>query len=104
MPEPTEGPWVAAPVIKGFPQHPGEVRGPHGPVAYVSLAVPIEQRHATVSLLAAGSEMLEALEATISYQERVIRMSPGMVMDPGWIEIIAMVRAAIAKAKGEADA
>ena len=56
MPEPTKGPWVAAPTI-----HPGEVRGPHGPVAYVSLAVPIEQRHATVSLLAAGLEMLEVL-------------------------------------------
>ena len=61
MPEPTEGPWVAAPVIKGFPQHPGEVRGPNGPVACISLAVPIEQRHATVSVLAAGLEMLEKL-------------------------------------------
>ena len=61
MPEPADGPWVAAPIINGFRQHPGEVRGPHGPVAYVSLAVPIEQRHATVSVLAAGLEMLEKL-------------------------------------------
>ena len=84
MPEPAKGPWVAAPII-----HPGEVRGPHGPVAYVSLAVPIEQRHATVSVLAAGLEMLKTLEAVAESD-----------MD---ITIIDQVCAAIAKAKGEGE-
>ena len=87
MPEPTEGPWVASQIIHGFLQHPGEIRGPNGPVAYVSLAVPIEQRHATVSVLAAGLEMLKTLEAVAESD-----------MD---ITIIDQVCAAIAKAKGE---
>ena len=60
------GPWVAAPIIKGFPQHPGEIRGPNGPVAYISLAVPIEQRHATVSVLAAARDMEKALEVALA--------------------------------------
>ncbi len=99
MPEPTEGPWVAAPIINGFPQHPGEVRGPNGPVAYVSLAVPIEQRHATVSVLAAGLEMLEMLEWACSQ----------LCQYPTWCEANHPVRkpkhdamrAALAKARGE---
>ena len=82
MPEPAKGPWVAAPII-----HPGEVRGPHGPVAYVSLAVPIEQRHATVSVLAAGLEMLAALEAALA--DGGLRYSTRPILE-----------AAIAKAKG----
>ena len=88
MPEPTEGPWVASPIINGFPQHPGEIRGPNGPVAYVSLAVPIEQRHATVSVLAAGLEMLKALEMALA--DGGLRYSTR-----------PMLEAAIAKAKGE---
>ena len=101
MPEPAEGPWVAAPIINGFPQHPGEVRGPHGPVAYVSLAVPIEQRHATVSVLAlaAGLEMLKALEWAHG------QLCP----HPQWCEgnhpVLKprhdTIRATIAKARGE---
>ena len=94
MPEPTEGPWVAAPVIKGFPQHPGEVRGPHGPVAYISLAVPIEQRHATVSVLAAGLEMLKALEG-------LMRMCFENLNGEESGTIIEVALAAIAKAKGD---
>ena len=99
MPEPIEGPWVAAPIINGFPQHPGEVRGPNGPIAYVSLAVPIEQRHATVSVLAAGLEMLETLEWAHS------ELCP----QPAWCEsnhpVLTVrhnrLRDVIAKAKGE---
>ena len=92
MPEPTEGPWVAAPVIKGFPQHPGEVRGPNGPVAYVSLVVPIKQRYATVSVLAAAPEMLKALEMAKDWL-------PSRRAIPD--EIHDQIDAAIAKAKGE---
>ena len=87
MPEPTKGPWVAAPTI-----HPGEVRGPHGPVAYVSLAVPIEQRHATVSVLAAALEMLEALEG-------VVRLTKVQHVLEKWE--LGSLNAIIAKAKGE---
>ena len=94
MPEPTEGPWVAAPVIKGFPQHPGEVRGPNGPVACISLAVPIEQRHATVSVLAAGLEMLEKLIEIHAY----------FIDQFGESEGTEEIAALIAKAKGETDA
>ena len=97
MPEPTEGPWVAAPVIKGFPQHPGEVRGPNGPICYVSLAVPIEQRHATVSVLAAGLEMQAALQS-IGMDEN-IDLSEGVVMVS--IQTMKTIHAALAKAKGE---
>ena len=97
MPEPTEGPWVAAPIINGFPQHPGEVRGPNGPVAYVSLAVPVEQRHATVSVLAAGLEMLKVLQS-IGMDEN-IDLSEGVVMVS--IQTMKTIHAAIAKAKGE---
>ena len=92
MPEPAKGPWVAAPII-----HPGEVRGPHGPVAYVSLAVPIEQRHATVSVLAAGLEMLKVLQS-IGMDEN-IDLSEGVVMVS--IQTMKTIHAAIAKAKGE---
>ena len=88
MPEPAEGPWVASPTI-----HPGEVRGPHGPVAYVSLAVPIAQRHTTVSVLAAGLEMLAALEAAAK--------DPGLYLRGVAIETRFLIRDAIAKAKGE---
>ena len=91
MSEPTEGPWIAAPTI-----HPGEVRGPHGPVAYVSLAVPIEQRHATVSLLAAAPDLLAALEKMRS-PSRAAWMTMGSALR-------SQCEAAIAKAKGEADA
>ena len=89
MPEPAKGPWVAAPII-----HPGEVRGPHGPVAYVSLAVPIEQRHATVSVLAAGLEMLEKLIEIHAY----------FIDQFGESEGTEEIAALIAKAKGETDA
>ena len=96
MPEPTEGPWVAAPIIKGFPQHPGEIRGPNGPVAYISLAVPIEQRHATVSVLAAGLEMEKALEG-------LMRMCFEDLSGEESGAIIDFALAAIAKAKGETN-
>ena len=95
MPEPADGPWVAAPIIKGFPQHPGEVRGPHGPVAYVSLAVPIEQRHATVSILAAGLETLKALE-NLEYQ--VQSLFSFCLENPN--NAVQQARDAIAKARG----
>ena len=93
MPEPTEGPWVAAPVIKGFPQHPGEVRGPNGPVAYISLAVPIEQRHAAVSVLAAGLEMEAVLERSV-YHWNDLDIEARR-------ELMTDARAALAKARGK---
>ena len=58
----TEGPWVAAPLIDGL-RHPDEVHGPNGPVAYISLAVPVEQRHATVSVLSATSGLRTVSES-----------------------------------------
>ena len=88
MPEPAEGPWVAAPVINGL-QHPGEVRGPNGPICYVSLAVPIEQRHATVSRLAAALDMFDALDHFL------------FCTDDPCDTCYELAGAAIAKAKGE---
>ena len=90
MPEHTSGPWVAAPTM-----HPGEVRGPNGPVAYVSLAVPIEQRHAMVSLLAAAPELLAALE---------LMLQEANDSYPNSVHVRRKARTAIAKAKGETDA
>ena len=96
MPEPTEGPWVAAPVINGL-QHPGEVRGPHGPICYVSLAVPIEQRKATISRLAAAPEMFDLAVAFVEWVEDM----PDENYEQREIELMALAKAAIAKAKGE---
>ena len=53
---------MAAPLIDGL-RHPGEVHGPNGPVAYISLAVPVEQRRATVSVLSATSGLRTVSES-----------------------------------------
>ena len=63
--QPAAGPWCAAPNIGRNP-HPGEVRGPDGPVAYVSLSVPLHQRDATVRTLSAARELAEAVEEALS--------------------------------------
>ena len=60
-------------------------------MAYVSLAVPIEQRHATVSVLAAGLEMLAKLIEIYIY----------LVDQVGESEGTNELAALIAKAKGE---
>ena len=86
-----KGPWFAGSNTKRQPQHPGEMRGPDGPVAYVSLVVPVEQRHATVSLLATAPEMLSKL----------IEVHILLVDQFGESEGTFALAALITKAKGE---
>ena len=66
---------MAAPLIDGL-RHPGEVRGPNGPVAYISLAVPVEQRHATVSVLSATSGLRTVSESSSQDSQHLRR--PGL--------------------------
>lgn len=53
-------PWQPAPSIDGR-RHPGEVRGPDGPVAYIALNVNPELRANTLNAIAAAPGMAEAI-------------------------------------------
>ena len=107
-PELAPRPWRTAPNTNG-PKHPGEIRGPGGPVAYISLNVPEEQRDGSLRAMAAAPELLaaarEAVENAYLLDERDIQDGPEdpydgnrtIVTNRAW----RMLKDALAKAGGE---
>ena len=57
----------------------------------------------SLNRIAAAPDMEKALGATVSYHDRMLGQYPLAVIDEGWKAVMEDVRAAIAKARGEAD-
>ena len=59
------------------------------------------ERETNAHFIATAPDMEEALETTVTYQEKMFKTFPDTAIDPVWIKIMENNRAILAKARGE---
>lgn len=91
-------PWAAAPVIEGR-QHPGEIRGQAGPIAYASLNLTQTERDTALKAMAATPEMTQAIAQTLN-THRTLNGPDGKTVTVITEDALTMLQNALAKANG----